>query len=92
MAAGRPRIEVRLDAEVKARVEATLTSPLAGGIPFGAISEWCGEAIEFRSQCVEVTTAHGRLWCDRRVWNELQKQFPAFGKMPSTGNDHSAEF
>lgn len=92
MAAGRPRIEVRLDADVKSRVEAALTSPLAGGIPFGAISDWCGEAIAFRSECVEVHTANGRLWCDRAVFEWLQTQLPATGKLPSTGIDHSSEF
>jgi hypothetical protein len=92
MAAGRPRIEVRLDADVKARVEATLTSPLAGGIPFGAISDWCGEAIAFRSDCVELTTERGRLWCDRQVWEWLQTFLPAGVKLPTAGIDHSAGF
>lgn len=92
MSKGRPRIEVRLDIDVKEAVEAHLTSPLAGGVPFGAISDWCGEAISFRVHCVEVELAGGRLWCDPLVWQAIKTQIPGMEKVATPGIDASKDF
>jgi hypothetical protein len=92
MRPGRPRQEIRLDPDVKARLDTILISPLAGGKPFGAVSAWCGDAIAFRTTAVEVNTPQGRIWCDAAVWEYLTREVPAYGKLALTGSDPSSGF
>jgi hypothetical protein len=88
---GQPRIEVRMDAETKSRIEAALFSPLEQRIPFGRISEWCAEACGFRVGAVELALPEGRLWCDPSVYDRLKPLLPSIGLSPLPG-DRSSDF